>query len=299
MGHNQANVKELYLRVIQNTIDRSRAAFEENDGPNEDLSGKLERLGEQWRTRVLENHDFTDDPTAVLRGTAARAGSAAAKKAAAAAAAASAAAAEAAASGLAAAAGAQHGGPTLPGGGALGVLPGQQGMSGRIPLPGHLGVAGTLGNPNMPPAATGAAALPGVPRFAGASAAGAGGVPAAAKVEPTAAAGSAHPPANKAVAGNGADGVGPSGEPPAKRARRAAEEEVVNDNEDLGSADSDDDDSSAAGSDGNAENYILAQNDSVKKGGGNGKWKVRLKDGILHLNGRDYLFSKANCDLDW
>lgn len=38
---------------------------------------------------------------------------------------------------------------------------------------------------------------------------------------------------------------------------------------------------------------------SVKKGGGNGKWKVRLKDGILHMNGRDYLFSKANCDLDW
>lgn len=29
------------------------------------------------------------------------------------------------------------------------------------------------------------------------------------------------------------------------------------------------------------------------------KWKFHLKDGIMNINGRDYLFSKANGDAEW
>jgi hypothetical protein len=137
-----------------------------------------------------------------------------------------------------------------------------------------------------------ASRLPGVPRRDG-TIAGAlhGGIPSA---DTGGAVGG--PPSGNVPQGDGSGGTSSGdGEPAPKRARR--EEEEVNANEDLGSDDSDDEQSDA--SDGECLNFIVAQHDSVKKGGGNGKWKVRLKDGILHLNGREYLFSKASCDLDW
>lgn len=104
---------------------------------------------------------------------------------------------------------------------------------------------------------------------------------------------------NNIPQGDGSDGESREGSsPPSKRARHDGED-YPKPSEDLGSDDSDDEVESAGGSDGNAENYVLAQHDSVKKGSGSGKWKVRLKDCILHLNGRDYLFKSAACDLDW
>jgi len=29
------------------------------------------------------------------------------------------------------------------------------------------------------------------------------------------------------------------------------------------------------------------------------KWKFHLKDGIMNLNGKDYVFQKANGDAEW
>ncbi len=45
--------------------------------------------------------------------------------------------------------------------------------------------------------------------------------------------------------------------------------------------------------------YVLAECNAVRMTSGTGKFKVILKEGMAHLNGRDYLFGKAACDLDW
>lgn len=29
------------------------------------------------------------------------------------------------------------------------------------------------------------------------------------------------------------------------------------------------------------------------------KWKCVLKDGMIHINGKDYLFAKCNCEFEW
>lgn len=91
---------------------------------------------------------------------------------------------------------------------------------------------------------------------------------------------------------------GGAGEPAKKRPRHEEEDdgEPTKANSDLGSS-SDDSDIGSAGSDPEVDNYILAQHDRVRKG--TGKWKVHLKEGVAHINGRDYLFNKAICDLDW
>lgn len=264
MGHNQANVREIYLSVIQNTIDRAKAAFEEEDGgEDEQLTGTLDRLCEQWRTRLLENHDFSDDPTAVVGSNGQRSKSAAAKKARAEATAAGAARAQAAAAAARPQPHALPGVPTLPGApSAMVALPGQpDALGGQIPVPGHVGGAASLAVPVVPGHAAAAGSLPGMHHVAVPPA-----VPEAvqsnsAKVEP-APAGAPAPEAAAAAAGsNGAAPASPTAPPPAKRARRAAEDEVVNDNEDLDSDDSDDENGSNGEDEGNAENYILAQND--------------------------------------
>lgn len=86
-------------------------------------------------------------------------------------------------------------------------------------------------------------------------------------------------------------------EPPAKRPRR----EVVDDDhqEDLGEdLDSSDSDKGDESEDEAAENLVLAQHDRVRKGPGQ-KWKVILREGIVSIRGREYLFNKATCDLDF
>ncbi|KAG0230791.1 transcription factor IIA, alpha/beta subunit [Mortierella sp. GBAus27b] len=46
-----------------------------------------------------------------------------------------------------------------------------------------------------------------------------------------------------------------------------------------------------------SENIVLCQYDKVSRT--KSKWKCVLKDGIMLINGRDYLFHKANGDFEW
>ncbi|KAJ3120599.1 hypothetical protein HK098_004468 [Nowakowskiella sp. JEL0407] len=46
-----------------------------------------------------------------------------------------------------------------------------------------------------------------------------------------------------------------------------------------------------------ADHLILCQYEKVSRI--KNKWKCVLKDGIVNVNGKDYLFSKANCDFEW
>lgn len=94
--------------------------------------------------------------------------------------------------------------------------------------------------------------------------------------------------------------TGAAGEPANKRSRQQEsdidEGEPLEANPDLGSSGDDTDESD--GSDPEVDNYILAHHDRVRKGT-TGEWKVHLKEGVAHINGRDYLFNKGVCDLDF
>ena len=83
-------------------------------------------------------------------------------------------------------------------------------------------------------------------------------------------------------------------EPPKKRQRvsRDDDEQIITD-ENLDSSDSDDD----RHVDDNVEpaNLVLAKHDRVRKGQ---KWKVGLKEGIVSIRDREYLFNNATCELD-
>lgn len=46
-----------------------------------------------------------------------------------------------------------------------------------------------------------------------------------------------------------------------------------------------------------SDNIVLCQYDKVSRT--KSKWKCVLKDGIMLINGRDYLFHKANGDFEW
>lgn len=83
-------------------------------------------------------------------------------------------------------------------------------------------------------------------------------------------------------------------EPPAKRPRQDLDDgKIDHGGEDLDSSDSD---AKSDESDEAPENLVLAQHDKVKKGP---KWKVALREGIVSIRGREYLFNKATCDLDF
>mmetsp|Transcript_14591 Transcript_14591/g.39037 ORF Transcript_14591/g.39037 Transcript_14591/m.39037 type:complete len:331 (+) Transcript_14591:80-1072(+) len=77
----------------------------------------------------------------------------------------------------------------------------------------------------------------------------------------------------------------------------------LDDDEEEPPLNSDDDDldldgaEDAVGEEPETDNLILAQYEKVTKK--QGKWKVQLKDGIVIINRRDYLFSKAICELQW
>jgi len=45
------------------------------------------------------------------------------------------------------------------------------------------------------------------------------------------------------------------------------------------------------------ENVVVCQYDRITRA--RNKWKFHLKDGIMNLNGRDYVFQKANGDAEW
>lgn len=46
-----------------------------------------------------------------------------------------------------------------------------------------------------------------------------------------------------------------------------------------------------------AENVVVCQYDKINRN--KNKWKFHLKDGIMNLNGKDYVFQKANGDAEW
>uniref|UniRef100_A0A6T6C081 Uncharacterized protein n=1 Tax=Compsopogon caeruleus TaxID=31354 RepID=A0A6T6C081_9RHOD len=68
------------------------------------------------------------------------------------------------------------------------------------------------------------------------------------------------------------------------------------DNEELGPGDDEDADDGGV-DDTEVDNFVLAQHDKVisKKQ----KWKVQLRDGVIHVNEREYIFSRMQCELDW
>eukprot|EP00741_Cyanophora_paradoxa_P005343 tig00000880_g5182.t1 len=86
--------------------------------------------------------------------------------------------------------------------------------------------------------------------------------------------------------GGQADGAG--------RAGGEEDDERAEGGDDLGSSDDDDDETNV---DPETDHLILSQFDKVART--KNKWKVQLREGIMHLNGRDYIFAKANGEFTW
>ena len=76
--------------------------------------------------------------------------------------------------------------------------------------------------------------------------------------------------------------------------------ELVEENEEegatLGPEDDDDEDDGTA-QDPYTEDLVLCQFEKVTRI--KNKWKCNLKDGIMHINGQDYLFGKATGEFEW
>jgi transcription initiation factor TFIIA large subunit len=45
------------------------------------------------------------------------------------------------------------------------------------------------------------------------------------------------------------------------------------------------------------DNMILCQYEKVNRI--KAKWKCNFKDGIVHIDGKDYMFHKANGEFEW
>lgn len=45
------------------------------------------------------------------------------------------------------------------------------------------------------------------------------------------------------------------------------------------------------------ENVVVCQYDKITRS--RNKWKFHLKDGVMNLNGKDYVFQKSNGDAEW
>merc|ERR1711971_548899 len=45
------------------------------------------------------------------------------------------------------------------------------------------------------------------------------------------------------------------------------------------------------------DNVVVCQYDKITRA--RNKWKFHLKDGIMNLNGKDYVFQRANGDAEW
>ncbi|ELU04277.1 hypothetical protein CAPTEDRAFT_105674 [Capitella teleta] len=52
-----------------------------------------------------------------------------------------------------------------------------------------------------------------------------------------------------------------------------------------------------AGAASDTENVVVCQFDKIHRS--KNRWKFHLKDGIMNLNGRDYVFQKATGDAEW
>ncbi|KAI9473089.1 transcription factor IIA subunit alpha [Coemansia sp. RSA 989] len=84
---------------------------------------------------------------------------------------------------------------------------------------------------------------------------------------------------------------GSAGAPASSDARVEAPEDAIN--SDLDDSDEDEGDEDAE----EIEHIVLCQYEKVTRS--KNKWKCVLRDGIMLLNGRDYLFQKANGDFEW
>lgn len=243
------SVKEVYLRVIDATIARTKSELEEEGEPNERLIATLDHLRTGWQTRLLRSQVF-DERTEAQAAV-------------------------------------------------------REGRIVKNEIPTEKAEQGST-QKTLPPVR--------YDKMYSASASGAGRpagpvgrpqphIPAAAKKE--------HAPA---VVEKVPQGDGPGEEPPAKRARvdsaelkedgsrpgrdvAAGEADVANGNPGDEESESSVDSELEGDSDQeDPDHFILAQHDKVRKGQ---KWKVMLRDGVVHINGRDYLFGRATCDLEW
>nr|KAJ3420198.1 hypothetical protein HK105_005965 [Polyrhizophydium stewartii] len=73
------------------------------------------------------------------------------------------------------------------------------------------------------------------------------------------------------------------------------EEEGDDENSDIGGSELDDDESGDEANE--AKHLALCQFEKVQRI--KNKWKCVLKDGVINVNDKDYLFNKANCDFEW
>merc|ERR1719309_1292294 len=81
------------------------------------------------------------------------------------------------------------------------------------------------------------------------------------------------------------------------------EDEDLKSSEDTGEEDDADEDSdSDLDPDGDSyagdtENVVVCKYDKISRL--RMRWKLKLMDGVMHLNGRDYVFQKAHGEVDW
>ncbi|CAN8068966.1 unnamed protein product [Agarophyton chilense] len=217
---NQAIVREVYLRVIDATIEGVRAELVEK-GAADSAIDSLALLKKRWAER-LHTHDFSDDPAIIERPSSSSKGSKSAKKL-------------------------------------------DPNLTPKVPLKpppsrnGVISVAALTNNvveTSRPP-------LPSIPRK------------------------TASP---LAPVKNERDVV-KTEERPLKRQRIPDDGQAEDKGEELDSSDSE-----SESDDETPENLVLAQYEKVRKGP---KWKLILKEGIVLIRDREYLFNKATCDLDF
>lgn len=252
---NQQQVLDIYLKVIDATVEGVRADFQEKSLSDDVLEG-LDILKARWQARLTQTHEFSEDPQLVDRASVAS--SRGSRK---------------------------HGGKA-----AKKKSPTSKPLKSSTP---------TARNGGIPVAALTNDAdettqLPSVPRLL-------------------------NPETKSEVVTHDVthDEVQevPVQPPPAKRARTASSQPVPSgrsgntannddDDDDDGRIDnagedldsSDDSDVQGGDSDEDSENLVLAQHEKTRKGQ---KWKVHLREGIISVRGREYLFHRATCDLDF
>lgn len=246
---NQQQVLDIYLKVIDATIEGVRTDFQEKSLSDDVLEG-LDILKARWQARLTQTHEFSEDPQLVDRASVAsnrgarkQGGKAAKKK-----------------------------------------SPTSKPLKSSTP---------TARNGGIPVAALTndadeTAELPSVPRLL-------------------------NPETKSEFITHDEVQEVPVQPPPAKRARTSSSQSVpsgtsgnvvISDDDDNGRIDnvgedldsSDDSDVQGGDSDEETENLVLAQHEKVRKGQ---KWKVHLREGIISVRGREYLFHKATCDLDF
>ncbi|KDQ07166.1 hypothetical protein BOTBODRAFT_149315 [Botryobasidium botryosum FD-172 SS1] len=98
----------------------------------------------------------------------------------------------------------------------------------------------------------------------------------------------------------GSSSRSPSPPPPSQSQpapRPAADTEEIGSDLDDDDSDEDDDVDGAGNSGEGAQDIVFCTYDKVQRV--KNKWKCVLKDGMIHINGRDYLFAKCGGEFEW